>query len=83
MGAAGPVAGMDAARVAVGLGYVGLLAAAGAGLAVNVGAVSVPASVADAAFLEPVLRTARAFPPVGLAATLVLGVWGLWRLAAP
>lgn len=78
--ASGP---MDAARVAVGLGYVGLLVAAGAGLAVAVGAVTVPASVAEIAVLESLLRTVRAFPPVGLAATVVLCVWGLWRLAGP
>lgn len=74
---------MDAARVVVGLGYVGLLVAAGAGIAVNVGAVTVPASLSDAAFLDAVLRTVRRFPPVGLAATFALGVWGLWRLAGP
>lgn len=74
---------MDPVRVAVGLGYVGLLLAAGAGLAVSAGAVTVPASVADTAVLETLLRTVRAFPPVGLAATVVLGVWGLWRLAGP
>lgn len=74
---------MDAARVVVGLGYVGLLVAAGAGIAVNVGAVTVPASLSDAAFLDPVLQTVRAIPPVGLGVTIVLGVWGLWRLAGP
>ena len=74
---------MDAARVAVGLGYVGLLLAAGAGLAVSVGAVTVPASVADTALLDSLLGTVRAFPPVGLAATAVLCVWGLGRLAGP
>lgn len=74
---------MDAARVVVGLGYVGLLVAAGAGIAVNVGAVTVPASLSDAAFLDPVLETVRTIPPVGLGVTIVLGVWGLWRLAGP
>jgi ABC-type glucose/galactose transport system permease subunit len=74
---------MDAVRVVVGLGYLGLLVAAGAGFAVNVGAVTVPASVADAAVLEVLLRTVRAFPPVGLVATVALCVWGLWRLAGP
>ncbi|WP_159901054.1 hypothetical protein [Salinirussus salinus] len=74
---------MDAARVAVGLGYVSLLAAVGAGIAVNVGAVTVPPLVSDTAFLAPVLRTVRSLPPVGLAATFVLGVWGLWRLVGP
>lgn len=72
---------MDAARVLVGLGYVSLLAAAGAGIAVNVGAVTVPAPLSGTPALEVVLRTVRALPPVGLAVTFVLGVWGLWRLA--
>lgn len=74
---------MDAAQVVVGLGYVGLLVAAGAGLAVNVGAVAVPAPLSDAALLEPVFRAVRALPPAGLGATVVLVVWGLWRLAGP
>lgn len=74
---------MDAARVVVGLGYVGLLTAVGAGIAVTVGAVTVPAPVADTAFLAPVLRTVRSLPPVGLAVTFVLAVWGLWRLVGP
>jgi hypothetical protein len=72
---------MDAARVVVGLGYVGLLVAAGAGIALNVGAVTVPASLSNTALLEPVLRAVRALSPVGLGVTAVLGVWGLWRLA--
>ncbi|MFT4948733.1 MAG: hypothetical protein ACI9CA_000855 [Natronomonas sp.] len=72
---------MDAAQVVVGLGYVGLLVAAGAGLAVSVGAVAVPASLSDTALLEPVFRAVHALPPAGLGATVVLGVWGLWRLA--
>jgi hypothetical protein len=74
---------MDVARVLVGLGYVGLLVAAGAGIAVSLGAVTVPASVSDLAVLESALRTVRAFPPVGLVATFVLGVWGFWRLVGP
>lgn len=74
---------MDAVRVVVGLGYVGLLAAVGAGIAVNVGAVGIPASLSDVTLLDPVLRTVRALPPVGLVATFCLCIWGFWRLAAP
>ena len=74
---------MDVARVLAGLGYVGLLATAGAGIAVSLGAVTVPASVSELTILEPVVRTVRTLPPVGLAVTFVLGLWGLWRLVAP
>jgi uncharacterized membrane protein len=69
----------DPARLLAGAGYLVVLAAVGAALAVNAGVVDAPALEA----LTPAVELVRAAPAAGLAGLFVLGVWGLWRLAVP